>query len=97
MGLDVAAVARVEPNAGAATGAAEPKPVLWPKSAMAAEADGSPNTWKEEFNNFGKYLPETLKSMLWFFLFSLFMQHEKREQSEYALICLNVGGNRTLA
>ena len=64
MGLDVAAVARVEPNAGAATGAAEPKPVLWPKRAMAAEADGSPNTWKEEFNNFGKYLPETLKSML---------------------------------
>ena len=64
MGLDVAAVARVEPNAGAATGAAEPKPVLWPKRAMAAEADGSPNTWKEEFNNFGKYLPETLKIML---------------------------------
>ena len=64
MGLDVAAVARVEPNAGAATGAAEPKPVLWPKRAMAAETDRSPNTWKEEFNDFGKYLPETLKSML---------------------------------
>ena len=62
MGLDVAAVARVEPNAGAATGAAEPKPVLWPKRAMAAEADGSPNTWKEEFNNFDKYLPETLNN-----------------------------------
>ena len=64
MGLDVAAVARVEPNAGAATGAAEPKPVLWPKRAMAAEADRLPNTGKEEFNKFGKYLPETLKSML---------------------------------
>ena len=62
MGLAVgAAVARVEPNAppGAATGAAEPKAVLWPKRAMAAEADRSPNTGKEEFNNFGKYLPET--------------------------------------
>ena len=56
MGLDVAAVARVEPNAGAATGAAEPKPVLWPKRAMVAEADESPNPWKEEFD----YLDENI-------------------------------------
>ena len=51
MGLAVgAAVARVEPNAppGAATGAAEPKAVLWPKRAMAKGDWSLCPCWKKE-------------------------------------------------